>query len=151
MEGTDPEELRSESAKGGHAAPRLPALPLHAGLPSVLSDDDHVDDDDAAFQHDWRSNDGLFFAHYNAVGRNDDSSYINLADYRSNASLLRGWLMQECEPSGTSVVSGRRAVLGLPHDGQQDLRHAIKRANAKRRHPSSQANGAPAHGFDDCA
>jgi hypothetical protein len=147
MEGTDPEELRSESAGGGHAAPRLSALPLHAGLPSVLPEDDHYHGIHvvAAFQHDWRSNDALFFAHHNAVGRNDGSS--DASQHRGNANLLRGWLMQGCEPERAPVVSGRRTVLGLPHDGQQDLR------DAKRRHPSSQANGdgTPAHGFDDCA
>src|SRR4051812_8285182 len=106
MEGTDPQELRSESAEGGHAAPRLPALPLHAGLSSVLSDDNDASVDDGstelddsdlrdfnregdhyhgaeAFQHDWRSNDALFFAYHNRV-RDDDG------------------------------VSRRSAVLGLP-------------------------------------
>jgi hypothetical protein len=100
----------------------------------------------AAFQHDWRSNDALFFAHHNAVGRNDGSS--DTSQHRGNASLLRGWLMQGRQPGRAPVVSGRRAVLGLPHDGQQDLRD---REAAKRRHPSSQADGTSGNGFGDCA
>jgi hypothetical protein len=133
MEGTDPQELRSESAEGGHAAPRLPALPLHAGLPSVLSDDNNgtqtlLDDSDlrdydregdhyhyhgvAAFQHDWRSNDALFFAHYNRV--RDPGG-----DAREDR--VRGRIVQSAT-GRRAVVSGRRAVLGLSHDGQPRLR-----------------------------
>jgi hypothetical protein len=108
-----------------------------------------------AFQHDWRSNDALFFAHHNGAYHND----AGVRDPGGNAGQdrVRGRIVQGTA-GGRAVLSGRRAVLGLPHDGQSRLRHDdnvvpaddFDRADAtvadlddaRERHPSS-------HGLPD--
>jgi hypothetical protein len=132
-------------------------VPIDDGA-TELDDDDLRDFDRegdhyhgiAAFKHDWRSNDALFFAHHNRV-RDPGGD--------AGQDRVRGRIVQGTA-GGRAVLSGRRAVLGLPHDGQPRLRdddnvvpsRHVDRADAtvadlddaRRRHPSS-------HGLPDAS
>jgi hypothetical protein len=111
----------------------------------------------AAFQHDWRSNDALFFAHHNRV-RGDDGvsggrSVLGLPhDGQSHLWHVVDESSRLRVPRSTSGVPSERQ-LAVVQDGVLQRSRAVHLQHgdlddAKRRHPASQT---PRDGLPDAS